>query len=660
MTVDITTAILPFFPTFAKRVLFVGPGVLELARSIKLRQAADIYAITADAADDDRDSGLDGIVDPDALNSGLPFPAEWFDCIALIGAINDSTPLDETLKKVVPYVQSLGTMIIVSANPNYARGAIPSLAAISVKEAIDSGNRNNYIAYRIDPLIEPLPQGLQIDSGRAISHPDGRDIGSAEEVNHLLTAAFVCCLVPQGYNPIEHAVTLSREGKSDLAYHVLEFVPRSMLANPDVLCAVAQEAQLALLAWPNSDNRPSLLHRLFEAQRLFYTVTAAVPHDHASYACLANFWDQAGDRRMAYSLLSTIQFASPTFEIEQMLRSFETASGNNTPATIEPQVFELGARPVRILFVMPARPHYGLDVLYDGLCEIAGAQSITEFPYKPTLHGGAPREMAHYPCMFDRPGSKKTLHDVCQELLERQYDLILWGDVDASIADDAVRQIIDSAAGTPIVIVDQEDEPTDFRRRTLSRLRLEHATYFKREFLDCHDYGPDAFPLPFAYPDSRIPNDPAWERTTPVFWAGPRVWGLRRLFIEHAERVLNESFTRSYVPADYTQALNNSRIGINLFGLGFDTVRYWELPAHGCMLFSKRPPIRIPNNFVDGHSAVFFDDLAEFDERLREFSTNGDRVKEIAQAGHAHLKKFHTGSVRAKQLLGQIEELPAR
>ena len=52
--------------------------------------------------------------------------------------------------------------------------------------------------------------------------------------------------------------------------------------------------------------------------------------------------------------------------------------------------------------------------------------------------------------------------------------------------------------------------------------RTEVAAYFKREMLACIDYGSNTFPLPFAYPDARMPSEVSGERSLPIFWAGHR------------------------------------------------------------------------------------------------------------------------------------------
>jgi glycosyltransferase involved in cell wall biosynthesis len=177
------------------------------------------------------------------------------------------------------------------------------------------------------------------------------------------------------------------------------------------------------------------------------------------------------------------------------------------------------------------------------------------------------------------------------------------------------------------------------------------AGFFKREMLAGADYGPGSYPLPFAYPDRRVPQDVEGPRNTPIFWAGHRQFGLRRLYLEHLESARGLKLDAVCDQTEYVRALLDTRIGLNIFGCGFDTVRYWELPAHGCMLLSERLPIRIPHNFRDGESAVFFDDTQDLEEKIEYYLAHPEEIRAIARAGHEHFKRHHTGSMRARQLL---------
>ena len=157
-------------------------------------------------------------------------------------------------------------------------------------------------------------------------------------------------------------------------------------------------------------------------------------------------------------------------------------------------------------------------------------------------------------------------------------------------------------------------------------------------------------------PDRLVPERIDTPRTQDMFWAGKRLFGTRSLYLDYLQ-TRGHDLNRRYSQEEYRAAIRNARVGLSIFGFGYDTVRYWELPAHGVMLLAERPPIRIPHNFVDGESALFFDDLPELEERLADALAHPQECAEIARAGAAHFRKYHTASARARQLLGRLEAL---
>ena len=58
-------------------------------------------------------------------------------------------------------------------------------------------------------------------------------------------------------------------------------------------------------------------------------------------------------------------------------------------------------------------------------------------------------------------------------------------------------------------------------------------------------------------------------------------------------------------PEEYRALLHRSKMALSVRGGGFDTVRYWEIPASGALLISERPDIVIPHNFEHGVHAIF-------------------------------------------------------
>ena len=103
---------------------------------------------------------------------------------------------------------------------------------------------------------------------------------------------------------------------------------------------------------------------------------------------------------------------------------------------------------------------------------------------------------------------------------------------------------------------------------------------------------------------------------------------------------------------DYFNAVNQSRISLSFRGEGFDTLRYWEIPACGSLLISENPTIQIPNNFIDKKQAVFCkNDLSDLISLIDYFLGHEKEANEIASEGQKHLLKYHTHIHRAEYLL---------
>jgi hypothetical protein len=308
-----------------------------------------------------------------------------------------------------------------------------------------------------------------------------------------------------------------------------------------------------------------------------------------------------------------------------------------------------------VLFVLPGRMHFGLDVLYDGLCQVIGQEQVVDFPHKPSLHGQVDEAYKNYPCTFDYPGRPRELDEVCAELRAGAFDLVLWGDCEHALDDGLCTALAAAVGRTPIYLVDALDHFPDTRPSVEQRLGLRFRACFKREMLHGYDYAPATYPLPFAYPDRLFPIETNPSRDLPLFWAGHRRCGLRRLFLETLERHRGAPLVGDYPQSTYLQMIGRSQVGLCLFGYGFDTVRYWELPAHGALLLAERLPIRIPHPFIDGETAVHFDGSGELLRQYDALLHDPDRVREIARAGTAHARRHHSSSARARQLLGWIQ-----
>lgn len=457
------------------------------------------------------------------------------------------------------------------------------------------------------------------------------------------------------YDPVGHARLLFKAGHPEMSLEVLVNVPDGFFTDPRDLAKVAAEKQLCYLAWDRVCTPDDRLNRFFWGQREFYRAVTLDPYSPLPYVWHSEFWRRIGDDGMAARILRSIERVNPSKAVREQL---ETLHPQPMPIEEDAVPEWTGTLKPRILIVCHENSDYGLDTLYDGLVRLLGPDNVVEFPWKPCLHGRTPEMANAYPCTFDHAGEPHDIEWVCARLREEFFDLVFYADTLLQLDEKMVREVFATTGKTPVFVLDTWDDGGNYLEAILGHIgRTSVRAYFKREMLQCAQYPADTYPLLFGYPEGRVPADLSGPRTAPMFWAGKRQDGLRRLYLEHIESTFGFKLDASYTQEEYARALDRSKIGINLFGLGFDTVRYWELPAHGCMLFTERPPIRIPYNFRDGTSAVFFDDIADLDEKLAHYIEHPDEARAIAEAGHRHFMKYHTGTARARQLLGRIERL---
>ncbi|NUM55078.1 MAG: glycosyltransferase family 1 protein [Candidatus Hydrogenedentes bacterium] len=496
--------------------------------------------------------------------------------------------------------------------------------------------------------LESIAQWLGTEALALYRHHTVSTAGSADGGQ-----GYIAFAVRSTYNPLLHARDLMMSGHADWAFDVLVHIPAELQTDPQIAARIAAEKLVCLLAWDRAAGEKDRLARFFFSQATFYNAVAVAPAAREVYLCHGEFWRRIGDVSMRQRLLRSVFHVAPVAESQQV----EILEGVTEPPrrTFTPPAWRAPAKLPRVLFVMHPRPHYGLDVQYYGLCEVLGDANVVEFPYKPTLHGAKPAELAHYPCMFNRAGTPLLLDEVVTQLRRGEFDLVIYGDLEAGIDSSAAKTIVSAAGNIPVVLFDAQDDPLDQWAKMNEFVGGGLRLYFKREMLACWDYGEHTVPMPFAYADERIPSLDATPRNEPLFWAGHRQFGLRRLYLEQIESLFGMDLNKSYSQDEYSAALRGARIGLNIFGFGFDTVRYWEIPAHGAMLLAERLPIYVPLDFVDGESAVFFDDLPELEDRLTYWMAHGDEAARIAARGREHLLRHHTASARARQMLGWVQ-----
>lgn len=462
--------------------------------------------------------------------------------------------------------------------------------------------------------------------------------------------------VRDNYDPITHATTMLEAGRPRVAIDIIESIPESFITEPERRLVACLHLQLAYLLLAETMAGPDRLRAFFRAQQQFYTAVYIFPLLPQLYEVQAGFWRLIGNEPMGARLVHSVTFA--TGEKNPPLPTREE------PETSDPPPWDPAFK-LRILIVGHRHSDYGMDVLYDGLVRNLGADRVSEYPYKPFLHGRNHELVGGYPCAFDHPSEPKALSDLARELRDGHYDILIYADVRRDTPRDEVLQLLDAGSSLPLFIVDTWDDGSDLQDILLEHIQRDRVdAYFKREMLRCWNYGPNAFPLPFAYPETRIV--PAFspfeggpggcEPREGFFWAGHRHFGLRRLYLETLERDLGQDLSQSLDPAEYQRSLQQALVALDCFGFGYDTVRYWEIPAHGAMLLAEKKPIHIPHDFKHGESCIHFHTAQDLVESVRHYLDHPEEAASIAQRGWQHLRTHHTSRQRARHLLGRIQQ----
>jgi hypothetical protein len=468
-------------------------------------------------------------------------------------------------------------------------------------------------------------------------------------------AVWALTAVRAGYNPVEHARRVAAQGRPDCAIDIIKAIPDQLVPDAETLARLALEKQRHYFRWQEQRAGTDAPYALFsKARREFAQVTALRPALWESYELHARYWTFLGRDDMAGRVRRSVAHMSGTSGVTPERSLFPQGPEEGGAQELGVPEWDGSRRPPRILILTHDFSDYGLDSLYHGLCTVIGPDNVVEFPWKPTLHGKNREATQGYPCFFDYPGKPMTVLSLVRELEQGRFDLILHADVVQMAHQDEVQRLAAAAPHVPVLLYDTWDDCYTPIRRVLEYIgRPGLALCFKREMLNGVEYAPMSFPLPFGYPETLASSGDDTRRKRPIFWAGKNEYGLRPLYIPALEKQLGEPLDRRFDQNEYRRVLGASRIGLSFFGCGFDTVRYWELPAHGVMLLAERPPIRIPFNYQEGHSAVFFDDLPQMLNKLDLYLDQPQKTQQIARNGRIHYLRYHTSTARARQFLGR-------
>lgn len=325
---------------------------------------------------------------------------------------------------------------------------------------------------------------------------------------------------------------------------------------------------------------------------------------------------------------------------------------------------------MKILFINSTHSDYMQDILYSGLVKVLGAKNIRTLPYNKQYL--LPIKLYPKNLGYQPGGALAYISSFWQGT---DYDCVIV----ASAKPDTFKSYIKIASTipphVPVVFIDGGDFDTvggDLERKKCYELYEQALAIrqfnlvFKREMLIDTHYPSNVFACPFAFNMDRVARIPSVTKKYDVsFWAVEsdpiRTQALTMIADVYDcaanGTTLNQTF-KQYKRKGlfYLEELKRCKIVLNFRGRGWDTLRYWEVPALSVCMISQKPNIVIPHPFTDTKNIVYCSDNLDNLIELCDYYLNNDEKREhIARQSYAHLKEYHTDVARANYVLSTIQ-----
>ena len=294
-----------------------------------------------------------------------------------------------------------------------------------------------------------------------------------------------------------------------------------------------------------------------------------------------------------------------------------------------------------LLYITSPIINMGEDILHEGLDSLLGPQRVHCYPFKDY----AAFQYNLYPPMADHVPHRRPIG--IARLFEHRNDIAGVVLTTRTPAPQTWAQIRGYFPGVPVAMVNGEEG----RSRLVFPPGLGCTHRFQQDLtLDEAQEG-GLYPMTMAAP----PRVMLPEETARDIDVSCVIRNTSRLRLEVARILEREGFLvllDADIPREqFCWLLNRSKIAVSVSGASTDTFRYWEIPYHGALLASSRPPTLIPDNYVDGESAVFFDEPEELVIKLRALLADEPRLSRIAAAGKKLCHEKHTAAARARYVL---------
>jgi hypothetical protein len=325
---------------------------------------------------------------------------------------------------------------------------------------------------------------------------------------------------------------------------------------------------------------------------------------------------------------------------------------------------------MKVLYVNSPRFDYLQDIIYSGLVKALGAQNVQPYPFNKSFYFNRrvyPKNLGH---------NQGNFFDFIKNKISKfEYDLVIVAASKKSAFEAYLKISEKIPVQCPVIFLDGGDVESiggDLLRKDCFDLYEKAISVrpfdliFKREKMKAKSYADNIHACPFAFNLDRVKNVPGVQKKyDATFWAveSHEVRTQALTLLEDRYDCIENGTTKNQVFATYNrkgnfylEELKRSRVALNFRGGGWDTLRFWEVPALSTFMLSQELDIEIPNDFVNGEHLVFCkNDLSDLIEKINYYLENEEERERIAKQGYDHLVEYHSDTARAKYILDKLK-----
>lgn len=321
---------------------------------------------------------------------------------------------------------------------------------------------------------------------------------------------------------------------------------------------------------------------------------------------------------------------------------------------------------MKVLFINSHSADYVQDLTYSGLVKKLGISNVIDYKWNKKFHvpyKKYPKNLGY---------TRNSLFPSLINRLKMDYDVVIVGAAKVDCFESYIALAPSIDKNIPVIFIDGGDGPTigidltAYKRPELYEKAIAIRPFdyiFKREYLFENSYDDNVFALQISFNEDRLPALPQKKSYDVSFWAvesAPiRTEALKLLdgqfdCRENGTEPKQKFSKYARKGTFYLEELARCKIVLNLRGGGWDTMRYWEVPAIGSFMITQKPQIEIPHDFVDKKHVVHCkDDLSDLIELCQYYLEHEQEREAIAQAGREHFLAYHTDVKRIEYIFEQ-------